>query len=132
VAYDEGLAVRLLDILGEEAGLAEKKMFGGLAVLLGGNMAVPDASNGTAPQASIAATMNQAPPARNGTSCRVSRSETRSRLAKRTSDGSAGTGHYSWPAIDPLMQPLPLSPLIDLAAVAASTTRTISSPSSRV
>jgi TfoX/Sxy family transcriptional regulator of competence genes len=30
----------LLDILGEEAGLAEKKMFGGLAVLLGGNMAV--------------------------------------------------------------------------------------------
>ena len=40
MAYDEGLAVRLLDILREEAGLAEKKMFGGLAVLLGGNMAV--------------------------------------------------------------------------------------------
>jgi hypothetical protein len=39
VAYDEGLAIRLLDILGEEDGLAEKKMFGGLAVLLGGNMA---------------------------------------------------------------------------------------------
>jgi TfoX/Sxy family transcriptional regulator of competence genes len=40
VAYDEGLAARLLDILAAEAGLAEKKMFGGLAVLLGGNMAV--------------------------------------------------------------------------------------------
>jgi hypothetical protein len=40
VAYDEGLAVRLLDIVGEEAGLAQKKMFGGLAVLVGGNMAV--------------------------------------------------------------------------------------------
>jgi TfoX/Sxy family transcriptional regulator of competence genes len=40
VAYDEGLAVRLLDILGGEVGLAERKMFGGLAVLLGGNMAV--------------------------------------------------------------------------------------------
>jgi TfoX N-terminal domain len=40
VAYDDGLAIRLLDILREEAGLAEKKMFGGLAVLLGGNMAV--------------------------------------------------------------------------------------------
>ena len=40
VAYDEGLAIRLLDILGEEAGLAQKKMFGGLAVLVGGNMAV--------------------------------------------------------------------------------------------
>jgi TfoX/Sxy family transcriptional regulator of competence genes len=40
VAYDEGLAARLLDILADEAGLAEKKMFGGLAVLLDGNMAV--------------------------------------------------------------------------------------------
>lgn len=40
MAYDEGLATRLLDILGDEADLAERKMFGGLAVLLGGNMAV--------------------------------------------------------------------------------------------
>ncbi len=40
VAYDEGLAIRLLGILGEEDGLAQKKMFGGLAVLLGGHMAV--------------------------------------------------------------------------------------------
>jgi len=40
MAYDKGLAIRLLGILGDEAGLAEKRMFGGLAVLLGGNMAV--------------------------------------------------------------------------------------------
>lgn len=40
MAYDEGLARRLLDILGGEAGLAAKKMFGGLAILLDGNMAV--------------------------------------------------------------------------------------------
>jgi len=40
VAYDEGLETRLLDILGDEAGLATKKMFGGLAILLEGNMAV--------------------------------------------------------------------------------------------
>ena len=40
MAYDEGLAIRLLGIVGDEDGLAEKKMFGGLAVLLGGNMAV--------------------------------------------------------------------------------------------
>ena len=40
VAYDEVLATRLLDILGDEAGLAAKKMFGGLAILLEGNMAV--------------------------------------------------------------------------------------------
>jgi TfoX/Sxy family transcriptional regulator of competence genes len=40
VAYDEGLATRLLDLLEGEPGLAEKKMFGGLAVMLGGNLAV--------------------------------------------------------------------------------------------
>ena len=39
MAYDEGLAMRLQDILGDEAGLAEKKMFGGLAILLDGHMA---------------------------------------------------------------------------------------------
>jgi hypothetical protein len=36
MAYDEGLATRLLEIHGDEAGLAEKKMFGGLAILLDG------------------------------------------------------------------------------------------------
>lgn len=39
MAYDEGLAIRLRDTLGDEAGFAEKKMFGGLAILLGGHMA---------------------------------------------------------------------------------------------
>jgi hypothetical protein len=40
VAYDEGLATRLRDLLGAQIGLSEKKMFGGLAMLLHGNMAV--------------------------------------------------------------------------------------------
>jgi hypothetical protein len=40
VAYDEGLATRLRDLVDAELGLAEKKMFGGLAMLLHGNMAV--------------------------------------------------------------------------------------------
>jgi TfoX/Sxy family transcriptional regulator of competence genes len=41
VAYDEILAERIRDLLSEEeAGLSEQKMFGGLAFLLGGNMAV--------------------------------------------------------------------------------------------
>ena len=40
MAYDEGLAARLLDLLGDEPGRTEKKMFGGLAVLVGGHMAV--------------------------------------------------------------------------------------------
>jgi hypothetical protein len=40
VAYDEGLATRLRDLLGAVPGLTEKKMFGGLAMLLHGNMAV--------------------------------------------------------------------------------------------
>ena len=38
--YDEGLAARLLDMLGDEPGRTEKKMFGGLAVLVGGHLAV--------------------------------------------------------------------------------------------
>jgi len=39
MAYDEGLAARVRDVLGDRPGLAEKKMFGGLAFLLHGNMA---------------------------------------------------------------------------------------------
>jgi TfoX/Sxy family transcriptional regulator of competence genes len=40
MAYDEGLAQRIREILDERADVAEKKMFGGLAFLLGGNMCV--------------------------------------------------------------------------------------------
>jgi len=39
MAYDEGLATRVRDLLGDQPGLAEKKMFGGLAFMLDGNMA---------------------------------------------------------------------------------------------
>lgn len=38
MAYDEALAARIHDVLADEDGLAEKKMFGGLAFLIGGNM----------------------------------------------------------------------------------------------
>jgi TfoX/Sxy family transcriptional regulator of competence genes len=40
MAYDEHLAQRIRDIVGTDPGIDEKKMFGGLAVLLDGNMAV--------------------------------------------------------------------------------------------
>jgi hypothetical protein len=40
VAYDEELAARIRDCVGSEPGLTEQKMFGGLAFLIGGNMAV--------------------------------------------------------------------------------------------
>jgi hypothetical protein len=40
VAYDEGLAERVRDLLADEAGVTEKRMFGGLCFLLGGNMCV--------------------------------------------------------------------------------------------
>ena len=40
MAYDEGLAERIRGILTDEAGVAEKRMFGGLAFLLRGNMCV--------------------------------------------------------------------------------------------
>lgn len=38
MAYDEGLAERLREAFEDEPGVAEKKMFGGLCFLVGGNM----------------------------------------------------------------------------------------------
>ena len=46
VAYDEHLAARIRALLGGEADLTEKKMFGGLAFLIGGNMAVAASGRG--------------------------------------------------------------------------------------
>jgi TfoX/Sxy family transcriptional regulator of competence genes len=40
VAYDDDLAARVRELVHAEAGVTEKKMFGGLAFLIGGNMAV--------------------------------------------------------------------------------------------
>jgi TfoX/Sxy family transcriptional regulator of competence genes len=39
MAYDEGLAERIREVLGELPGLVEKKMFGGVGFMLRGNMA---------------------------------------------------------------------------------------------
>jgi TfoX/Sxy family transcriptional regulator of competence genes len=46
MAYDEELAARIRDLLADEAGVAEKKMFGGLAFLVNGNMAVAASGQG--------------------------------------------------------------------------------------
>jgi TfoX/Sxy family transcriptional regulator of competence genes len=46
VAYDEELADRIRELLEAESGLTEKKMFGGLAFLIGGNMAVAASGQG--------------------------------------------------------------------------------------
>jgi TfoX/Sxy family transcriptional regulator of competence genes len=40
MSYDEELAQRIRKLVSGEAALTEKKMFGGLAFLIGGNMAV--------------------------------------------------------------------------------------------
>jgi TfoX/Sxy family transcriptional regulator of competence genes len=40
MAYDEQLAERIRAVLADEAALTERRMFGGLAFLLGGHMAV--------------------------------------------------------------------------------------------
>ena len=40
MAYDEGLAQRIRDLLTGEPGITEKRMFGGLAFLVDGHMAV--------------------------------------------------------------------------------------------
>ncbi len=46
MAYDEELANRVREILGAERGLVEKKMFGGLAFLIGGHMSVAVSRSG--------------------------------------------------------------------------------------
>jgi len=46
VPYDRELADRLRLVLGGEAGVSEKAMFGGLAFLVHGNMAVAASSDG--------------------------------------------------------------------------------------
>lgn len=40
MAYDEELAERVRDLVAGERGVSEKRMFGGLAMLIDGNMAV--------------------------------------------------------------------------------------------
>jgi TfoX N-terminal domain len=46
VAYDEALAERLRALIGDEHGLTEQKMFGGLAFLIGRNMAIAASGQG--------------------------------------------------------------------------------------
>jgi TfoX/Sxy family transcriptional regulator of competence genes len=46
VAYDEDLAERIRAIVFDEPGLTEKRMFGGLALLINGNMAVSASGQG--------------------------------------------------------------------------------------
>jgi TfoX/Sxy family transcriptional regulator of competence genes len=48
VAYDEELAGRIRELVAGESDLTEQKMFGGLAFLIGGNMAVAASSQGGA------------------------------------------------------------------------------------
>ncbi len=46
MAYDEQLADRIRELVVGESDLTEKKMFGGLAFLIGGNMAVAASGQG--------------------------------------------------------------------------------------
>jgi TfoX/Sxy family transcriptional regulator of competence genes len=46
MAYDQDLAQRMRELLVDEPDVTEKKMFGGLAFLIGGNMAVAASGQG--------------------------------------------------------------------------------------
>jgi len=46
MAYDEDLARRIRELVGEERGLTEQRMFGGLAFLINGNMSVSASGQG--------------------------------------------------------------------------------------
>jgi TfoX/Sxy family transcriptional regulator of competence genes len=46
MAYDEDLANRIRELVAGERGVTERKMFGGLAFLIGGNMSVAASGQG--------------------------------------------------------------------------------------
>lgn len=46
MAYDEDLAHRIRELIGAQPGLSERKMFGGLAFLIDGHMAVSASGRG--------------------------------------------------------------------------------------
>jgi TfoX/Sxy family transcriptional regulator of competence genes len=46
MAYDEDLADRIRELVGSERGVTEMRMFGGLAFLINGNMAVAASGQG--------------------------------------------------------------------------------------
>jgi TfoX/Sxy family transcriptional regulator of competence genes len=46
MAYDEDLANRIRELIAAETGVVEKKMFGGLAFLIGGHMSVSASGRG--------------------------------------------------------------------------------------
>ena len=46
MAYDENLADRIRELIAAEKGVEEKRMFGGLAFLINGNMSVAVSSHG--------------------------------------------------------------------------------------
>ena len=46
MAYDEDLADRIRKLIGDDSALSEKKMFGGLAFLINGNMSVAASGQG--------------------------------------------------------------------------------------
>ena len=48
MAYDEELAERIRELVAGESSVVEKKMFGGLAFLVGGNMAIAASGQGGA------------------------------------------------------------------------------------
>ncbi|MGH3304726.1 MAG: TfoX/Sxy family protein [Streptosporangiaceae bacterium] len=48
MAYDEGLADRIRQVIGSNPELTEKRMFGGLAFLIRGNMAIAASGEGGA------------------------------------------------------------------------------------
>ena len=46
MAYDQALAERIRELVATEASVTEEKMFGGLAFLVGGNMAIAASGQG--------------------------------------------------------------------------------------
>jgi TfoX/Sxy family transcriptional regulator of competence genes len=78
MAYDEDLANRLRELLAQEDAITERKMFGGLAFLVHGNMSVSASRNG--------GLLVRIDPA-DTEACLARRHVSRMEMGKRTMDG---------------------------------------------
>jgi hypothetical protein len=107
MAYDENLADRIRELIAGQADLTEQKMFGGLAFLIGGNMAVAASGQGgvlvrvdPAESSAIVATTSARPMEMAVGRCRMPES------ARETSAPNA-TSPSGWSSARPYARSLP-------------------------
>ena len=96
MAYDEELAARIRALAAGEPSLTEKKMFGGLAFLVGGNMAIPPAARAGSLSASIPTSRTRSSPPAMRTSWRCAAGRCRAGCASTRSTSAPTAELAKW------------------------------------